>query len=527
MAGKLTLRMKLLIWYSIVLAVSIGVFGVYVYLSVSKGLNSSLDSSLNQVGSSMEYIVSKYHISDTDKFINADDQKTNDNIILSPFGPDLSGKISQTKIWDALYEHILLNPKNYFIQIADTTNKIIWRSSNLKKDSLPIMATPRQLAEKKKNKKDFKLSYDALSNILYSQQYKGDIGDSVFASIKLNGKDVRLHVKRSDEAIISLGYTLDDVKYTLNGLLDMLLIAVPLILVVSVSGGIMLTNLSLRSIDDITTSAQKITANNLSNRLPSTPADDEIGRLTTTLNEMIERLEKSFSQTKQFTSDASHELKTPLTILRGELELALITEKSPEEYQRVLESSLEEVIRLTNVAETLLELSRADTGQVKMNFEKANLTKLVAEIAEDAEILAEIKDINVCSILQKDISIDLDQPRMHQAILNIVENAIKYTENGGTVIIELLQRDTHVELTVTDTGIGIPEDKLKDVFKRFYRVNKKRTHSIQGNGLGLSIVKWIVNAHNGKIDIQSKVKKGTKMIIQLPFSIDTELTQNI
>jgi heavy metal sensor kinase len=251
-------------------------------------------------------------------------------------------------------------------------------------------------------------------------------------------------------------------------------------------------------------------------RLPEVPTKDEVGHLTKTFNRMIERLESSFIQIRQFTSDASHELRTPLTILQGELELALHSEKTTEEYEVVLLSALEEVGRLTNVVETLLNLSRADSGQIKMNFASVNLSKMVQDIAEDASILSEIKGVDVKCDIEANLYIEADQPRLHQAVLNIVDNAIKYTPEGGKISIELKNGGSFANIIVSDTGMGIPAEQLPRIFDRFYRVDKARASTIQGSGLGLSIVKWIVDAHNGKINVQSKLHEGTTFTLNMP-----------
>ena len=278
--------------------------------------------------------------------------------------------------------------------------------------------------------------------------------------------------------------------------------------------------MSLRPIHDITKAAEEITASNLSKRLPIVQSKDEVGHLTNTFNKMIIRLDNSFSQIRKFTSDAFHELRTPLTILQGELELALHSEKTTEEYESVLVSALEEVARLTNVVETLLDLSRAESGQVKMTFTEGNLTKLMLDIAEDAEVLAEMKDITVTTQITENVILKYDSPRIHQALLNIVDNAIKYTPRGGHVSLELKNGKQNAVIVISDTGMGVPEDEVEHIFDRFYRIDKARSKDIQGSGLGLSIVKWIIDAHLGKITVTSQINKGTTFVFTIPKNID-------
>lgn len=288
-------------------------------------------------------------------------------------------------------------------------------------------------------------------------------------------------------------------------------------LLISTLGGFILARISLKPIDDLATSAREITASNLSNRLPEPKTNDEVARLTYTLNEMIARLEGSFNQIKQFTADVSHELRTPLAILTGELEVALRSDKTPEEYQTLLISALEEVGRLSKVVRTLLDLSRAETGQVSIDHQVVNLSAMLDELSEDAMILAEERSISVGSMIEPAIFIDGDSVRLHQALLNILDNAIKYTPEGGDILMRLVQEGDRAILRLSDTGVGIAPEHLPHIFDRFYRADQARSQDIQGNGLGLSIVKWIIEAHEGTIRAESKQNKGTMITIVLPI----------
>jgi heavy metal sensor kinase len=355
---------------------------------------------------------------------------------------------------------------------------------------------------------------DSIINLTYDKDASVKI-DSLFANLNIHGEAVRLLVKQTDNAVISIGYILSDINSTTNQLFAIQIIAFPFILIISVIGGLLLSKVSLKTIENITQEADAISASNLSNRLPVINTNDEVGHLTRTLNQMIERLESSFNQIKKFTSDASHELRTPLTILQGELEIALHSQKTPAQYEDIIISALEEVARLTNVVETLLDLSRAESGQVKMNLTEGSLTKLLIDMSEDAEILAESRGVNVTSEIEPDVNLPFDSARMHQAILNIVDNAIKYTKKGGNVLIQLIKTKDNAEIIISDTGNGIPADDLPYIFDRLYRVDKARSSNIFGVGLGLAIVKWIIEGHNGKISVESEVNKGTKFTIRL------------
>lgn len=485
---KLSLRLRLTLWHTAVLAVALIAFGVYVYFALSKNLSANLNAGLVEVadaafaqwtGNSGDGVQTNY----------AKNQ-------------DFDGEA----LWPQIYKRIFKSPKMHYIQISDSSGKALWATDNLKEGFLPAFGTNH--AEKDSSEAGFIENFFSGGNSAL---------DSVFSEASVDGKNLRVYSCRRGGLIVSVGYPTKELKDNLNKLSCAVFIGVPAVLFIALFGGLYIARFSLKSIDEITTTANEITANNLSLRLKSPGSNDELGRLVDTLNNMIERLESSFVQIKQFTSDASHELKTPLTILFGELEIALRNSKTPEEYEDVILSGLEEVTRLTNVVETLLELSRADSGQASLDFQRANLSKLIDDLIEDAEILAEEKNIKVDSSVENEIYLKMDPPRIHQAVLNLIDNAIKYTAPKGEIFIELKRRGDAAEIKVEDSGSGIPGDQLKKIFDRFFRVDKSRTNSRKGVGLGLSIVKWIVDAHGGEIYVSSSEGKGSVFRIALPI----------
>jgi heavy metal sensor kinase len=296
----------------------------------------------------------------------------------------------------------------------------------------------------------------------------------------------------------------------------MLLYLLPAVLLVSVGGGWMLARASLRPINQIVETTEEITAHNMEQRIPEPAAEDEMRRLVQTLNEMIDRLQRSFDQVRQFTADASHELRTPLTILTGELELSLRSMRTPQEYQKTISSALDEVLRLSQIVSKLLILSRAEAGQLDIQHEDIHMKDLLEDLIEDAEVLASSKNITVSFDVPSDVVVSGDAPRMHELFLNLIDNAIKYSSTGASLHIALEHVDGHALVHVQDTGIGISKEDLSKIFDRFYRVDKARSRAIGGSGLGLSISKWIVDAHNGSIEVKSELGKGTEFIVSLP-----------
>ncbi len=231
---------------------------------------------------------------------------------------------------------------------------------------------------------------------------------------------------------------------------------------------------------------------------------------------MIRRLHESFARVRQFSADASHELRTPLTVVRGEIELALRTKKSPDEYRRVMESTLEEVLRLTSIIDNLLTLAKADQEKVHAELTEVELHHLVDELYEDSTILAGSKNITLTLRSNTPITMVGDKGRLRQLFLNLVDNAVKYTPSGGSVTLALERQGNEAVFEVSDTGIGIPQTELGKIFDRFYRVDKARSRELGGTGLGLSIAKWIVELHRGSITVTSELQKGSTFTVHLP-----------
>jgi len=324
------------------------------------------------------------------------------------------------------------------------------------------------------------------------------------------------------------------VEDALNTLLIILIIAVPLALLVASLGGQFLANKALKPVDHITQTARMITSQNLNQRINPPKVKDEISRLVETLNEMISRLDRSFRQVKQFSTDASHELKTPLTILKGEVEVALRKERVPYEYEQILKSNLEEINRMSQIVEDLLLLSKADSGEIRLNKEDMNLNEVLNEVVAHVNVLAQSKNLRIeTSNHHEEIHIFGDPLRIRELFLNLIENGIKYTEEGGSIHI-LLTKDTlvqdgkqsdraqgeqaeFVKIIVSDTGIGIAKEDQERIFDRFFRVDKARSREQGGSGLGLSICKWIVKAHRGEIEVESELGKGSSFIVKLPI----------
>jgi signal transduction histidine kinase len=286
--------------------------------------------------------------------------------------------------------------------------------------------------------------------------------------------------------------------------------------VVGLLGGWWLTRKSLAPVAALTNAVEKIQENNLGEKIPSSGNGDELDRLTEVFNAMTTRLDESFNRIREFTLHASHELKTPLTILSGETETALRDESLPPAERERLLSQLDEVRRLSKIVDGLTLLAKADAGQIALQFEAVRLDELLRDNFADAQILAEPHGIKVELESCEEISVRGDRHRLRQLLLNLADNAVKYNQPQGRVTMNLRRTDNFAEFTIANTGAGIPPEKLPRVFGRFFRGDPAHENMVDGCGLGLSIAQWIVSSHGGKIQIASEPSKQTIVTVSLP-----------
>ena len=296
------------------------------------------------------------------------------------------------------------------------------------------------------------------------------------------------------------------------------LTALPIAVLVAGLGVWWITRKALQPLQDVADAAELIHAKALHKRLPQPPVQDEIGRLVYVLNDTFDRLERSFAQATRFSSDASHELKTPLTIMRGEIESALRTEVDNPRIESLLDSLLQQTQRLSEIAENLLLLSRADAGALALKKEAIDFSAMCHELVEDAEILAMRQNITTKSEISPGIEVCADQLYIRRILLNLLDNAIKYNVGGGTVAISLGKSDSLAIFRIANTGPEIPLEHENRIFERFYRADISRSAEIHGSGLGLSICREIVLAHGGKIWLERLRPGWTTFSFSLPIS---------
>jgi signal transduction histidine kinase len=303
-----------------------------------------------------------------------------------------------------------------------------------------------------------------------------------------------------------------------ENLLDVLTWTLTPAVALGVLGGWWLTRRALAPVADLTGALEKIHDKNLGEKIPRSGNGDELDRLTEVFNAMTERLAHSFQHIREFTLHASHELKTPLTVLHGEIETELGAANLPAEQREKLASQLDEIQRLTKIVDGLTLLTKADAGQVALTFAPVSLDEIIREVFEDTQILAKSADISVSLAACEPVKIAGDRHRLRQLLLNLADNAVKYNRPGGTVEFSLRRAGGGAEIKIANTGAGIPPQHLPRVFERFFRGAAAHPSVTDGCGLGLSIVQWIARAHHGVVKIESEPARLTTVTVGLPLA---------
>jgi heavy metal sensor kinase len=316
--------------------------------------------------------------------------------------------------------------------------------------------------------------------------------------------------------IVEVGVSTAAIAALLRQILWLTAMGLPIMVVLAVGGGYLLVKRALAPVESMAGKAELITHHNLAQRLPVTRTGDELERLAISLNHMISRLDDAFQQSKRFAADASHELRTPLTVLRTELEnLARNPQPGPDPYER-LGSLLQPVERLSKTVERLFALSRLDAGEAQTEWIAIDLGELVATTVDQMLLLAADKGIKVSCDAQQRVVVTGDRSRLKQIVVNLLDNAIKYTPAGGAVHLRVTVSDGQAVLSVEDSGIGIPAEALPHVFERFYRVDTTRSAETGGAGLGLAIVKTICDAHGAVVRVASALGRGSSFQVTFP-----------
>lgn len=464
-----SIRFTLTLWYSLTLAVILLLFCSLLYLSFRNSLYSEVDGDLLSVAESLS------------------------SSTLAPFRDSAPSALSQV-----LEDFIGPKAKDKYIQIVDRSGEVDAYSNNLQDFRLRM------------DKSDLRRAYSGKIT------YRADIRQGARPPLRVIVYPIFEEGRLTD--IIQVGASLEDAADTLDKIFLILVVSVPTAILLLTCGGWFLAGRALKPVELITGAARKINAENLNQRIEVVNPNDEIGRLAETFNNTLSRLESSFRKIRQFSSDVSHELRTPLTILRGETEVALRWAKEPDEFREIFESNLEEIRRMSGILEFLLDLSKADEGKLPLNLGDVELNDLLAGLVQQTAVLARENDVKLVFEPHPEVTVLGDRSRLHQLFLNLIDNALKYTEAGGAVWIEISSLDGQARVAVNDTGAGIPPEDIPNIFDRFYRVDKARNRADGGVGLGLAMAKSLAEAHGGRIEVASQLGKGSVFIVYLPLA---------
>jgi heavy metal sensor kinase len=456
-----SVRIRLTLWYAGVLALSLIAFALVIYYAAGNIFHERQDESLR---STAQTVASAY----IEELAEIHSQSTAGKVVLAE-----------------------ITFPNRYVQLTDSSGNPIAASANLAGTTIAIP-----------------------SPVLADARARG------FSNASVNGLRVTVVPLSSDQSLgfATVAEPLSVIEDGLSELRRDLFAGVLLVLLLASAGGYFLARKSLAPVASMNSQTQRISAENLSARLDVTNPRDELGRLATTINDLLTRLENAFKEQQRFIADASHELRTPLAVLRGETEVALGKTRTVEEYQQSLSLIQDEAERLSRIVEDLFILARQPINtRAALNKERVSLNEAVRDCARAAQVLAFRKGVRLK--LENDspsIALNGDEDLIKRMLLNLLDNAVKYTPAGGEISLGLIRQNGNAEIVVRDTGIGIPAEAQPRVFDRFYRVDKARARTMGGAGLGLSIAQWIVEVHGGSINLTSTPGHGSTFTIVLP-----------
>ena len=347
-------------------------------------------------------------------------------------------------------------------------------------------------------------------------------GQSLFTTGKAdNGEGIRLYTAPlKDElgiyAAVVVGRSPSNVQDVMEKFKYILIFAVLATVALAGGGGLFLANRAFKPVERITRTAQEIEENDLSKRI-EVHGEDELGKLASTLNEMIARLERAFHRQRQFTADASHELRTPLSVIQAESTLALQKKRTESDYRKSLELISLDAAHMSTLIDRLLFLARTETGKEPLNLESVNLKELLTGLASETKALCQGKGLLFKLGTLENLVMKGDGVYLKQLFLNLLDNAMRYITSGGTISISMVRSGENAVIAIKDSGIGIPEEHIPHIFERFYRADMARSRAEGGAGLGLSISQHIAEMHGGKIEVESQVGQGSTFSVFLPL----------
>ncbi|MGH9706828.1 MAG: sensor histidine kinase [Candidatus Acidiferrales bacterium] len=456
-----SIRARLTAWYALILALSLAVFGGVAYLAMRHSIHSTIDAGNRQRIEGLRSII----IEDGPRGLPA--------------------------LQDEMREYARGEGTHVKLRVADAGGNLIFSTPGME-----------QLTERAARKK-------------ISRAFPDEIEGEHYRALREN-----LNVANSTyqvEVAVSTG----DFDQILMRFGLVLLLPAPVFLLLAALGGYWMSRRALGPVDEITLAARSISAQNLSQRLMVPRTGDELERLASTLNEMLERLNSAFHRVMQFTADASHELRTPVSVIRTGAELTLRKPRSEAEYRESLSQILQESEKVSQLIEQLMDLARADSGAVTLHLAPLQLSEILRRSLDQAKILAAAKQISIVETLAcEPIRVRGDAASLERLFLILLDNAVKYTPGGGKIEVELRAAGRMATVSVRDTGIGIEAEDMAHIFERFFRADKARSRELGGTGLGLSIGRWIAEAHGGEIRVTSELGKGSNFEVRLSLDLD-------
>jgi heavy metal sensor kinase len=460
-----SLRVRVIGWYVGMLALALMAFGLAVFVGIGGYLRNSLERSLESQAEGIAATFLGQAASKGTEWLAGE--------VAESYAPESSGR---------------------FIRITGADGKILYESGDTREPFIDADRIPHQSP--------------SLASATFRQETVSGSPAVLVYAFPYRSPDGHGY-------LVEVGASRSSIDHTLRGLAITVLLVTPVILIGAAAGGYLLMKQPLKPIAALTEQAEHIGAENFSERLPVIQSGDELERLSLSLNRMLARLEDAIAHIHRFSGDVSHELRTPLTILRGELEQVSQMDGLQPDLANAVWSSLEEVERLSKIVNSLLVISRLDYGDAGMEKNRVDLGILARDTVEQMQALAEDKSISItCRVEAAEVL--GDETRLRQVVVNLLDNAIKYTAAGGQIDVRVAERGNRVVLLVSDNGIGIPAEALPHVFERFYRTDKARSRASGGAGLGLSIVKAICSAHNSEVLVDSTEDKGTTVTVELP-----------
>ncbi len=460
---KLSIGSRLTLWYLAIFAAAQLLFGIAMWVALRQQLYTVADDAL------------KAQIEDLTNFLKSQ-KKKNMNV------PKLREEASEA------YD---LEHSGDFLQIYDEDGNWIFRAPALVKNQFELAAPAT-------------IKHRSFRNVqLGNQPFR-----FLTQRIEVNGRFYT----------VQTGVPTGQILATLSLFRRYLLMFAPLLLLAAASGGYWLSRKALSPVDALTRTARGISGSNLGERLEKLTTGDELQRLSDTLNEMLERIESAFLRVSQFTADASHELRTPISLIRTEAEIALRKSRGDAEYREALRHILLEAERTSSLVEELLCLARADSGREGLHLVPLDLRAAVVQTAGEWRQLVEVRGLRFTQIIAAgELSVLADRTAVQRLLAILLDNAVKYTPAPGVIELRLEARNDKAVITVRDSGIGIAEQDQSKIFERFYRVDKARSRELGGAGIGLAIADWIVQQHQGSLAVQSSIGSGSTFFVELPL----------